>query len=119
MTKFLVSLIVAVLQVLLPALFKAAEKTAEDSASQPDLKERLRKRVRQTWAVALLCVVFLSGCGARTIYIPHGEPVRLRETIRGAKVWVKDANGNTVAGRVDLLEGWYCLAVPDEDQGGQ
>ena len=117
--KALIAILVAILQVLIPALFKAAEKTSEDSASQPELKKRLRARVRQTWAVAFLCIFFLTGCGARTIYVPHGEPVRLRETIRGAKVWVKDQHGNTVAGRVDLLEGWYCLAVPDEDQGGQ
>lgn len=115
MTKFLVSLIVAVLQVLLPALFKSATLSAEDSASQPELKKRLRKRVRQTWAIGLLCIVFLSGCGPKTVYVPDGEPVRLRETIRNAKVWVKDANGNTVAGRVDLLEGWYCLDVPAEE----
>ena len=113
--KVLIAILVAVLQVLLPALFKATEKTAEDSAGQPELKERLRKRVRQTWAVTLLCVFFLAGCGARTIYIPQGEPVRLRETIRGAKVWVKDQQGNTVAGRVDLLEGWYCLELPPEE----
>ena len=113
--KALVAILVAILQVLLPALFKAAKPTAEDSAGQPELKKRLRARVRQTWAVSLLCIVFLTGCGAKTIYVPDGEPVRLRETIRGAKVWVKDANGETVAGRVDLLEGWYCLALPPED----
>ena len=104
----------AILQVVLPALFKAAKPTAEDSASQPELKKRLRARVRQTWAV-VLCVVFLTGCGPKTIYIPRGEPVRLRETIHNAKVWVKDANGNTVPGRVDLLEGWYCLELPPEE----
>ncbi len=113
--KALIAILVALLQVLLPALFKAAKPTAEDSAGQPELKKRLRTRVRQTWATVLLCVLFLSGCGTRTIYVPHGEPVRLRETIHGAKVWVKDQNGNTVAGRVDLLEGWYCLALPAED----
>ena len=113
--KALIAILVAVLQVLLPALFKAAEKTAEDSAGQPELKKRLRERVRQTWAVGLLCIFFLAGCGARTIYVPEGEPVRLRETIRGAKVWVKDQQGNTVAGRVDLLEGWYCLPLSAEE----
>ena len=113
--KALIAILVAVLQVLLPALFKAVKSTAEDSAGQPELKKRLRAKVRQTWAVLLLCIVFLPGCGTRTIYVPEGEPVRLRETIHGAKVWVKDPQGNTVAGRVDLLEGWYCLPVPAED----
>ena len=35
-----------------------------------------------------------SGAGCvGTIYVPQGTPVRLRETIHAAKVWVKDANG--------------------------
>ena len=113
--KAFVAILVALLQVLLPALFQATKSTAEDAAGQPELKKRLRKRVRQTWAVVLLCVLLLSGCGTRTIYVADGEPVRLRETIRGAKVWVKDQHGNTVAGEVNLLEGWYCLALPPED----
>ena len=112
--KVLIAILVAVLQVLLPALFKASKKTAEDSASQPELKKRLRARVRQTWAV-VLCLIFLTGCGPKTIYIPPGEPVRLRETIRGAKVWVMDANGKPTAGEMDLPAGWYCLPVPDEE----
>ena len=113
--KALLTILVAILQVLLPALFKATQRTAEDSAPQPQLKRRLRDRVRRTWAAVLLCVLFLPGCVNRTIYIPQGEPVRLRQTIHGAKVWVKDANGNTVPGRVDLLEGWYCLELPPEE----
>jgi len=40
--------------------------------------------------------------------------VRLRETVQDAKVWVKDADGKTVAGRMDLYEGWYCLPVEDD-----
>ena len=118
--KALIAILVAVLQVLLPALFKAAEKTAEDSTSQPELRNRLRKRVRQTWAVAFLCIFFLAGCGARTIYVGDGEPVRLRETIHNAKVWVMDASGKLVASRMDLPEGWYCLPVPaNEDDKGK
>ena len=113
--KALIAILVAVLQVLLPALFKAATPTAEDSAPQPELKRRLRARVRQTWAVVLLCVAFLSGCANRTILVPEGEPVRLRETIRGAKVWVMDANGKPAASKMDLPAGWYCLPVPDEE----
>ena len=113
--KAIVAIIVAILQVLLPALFKATKSTAQDSAGQPELKKGLRERVRQTWVVVLLCVFLLTGCGTRTIYVADGEPVRLRETIRGAKVWVKDQNGQNVAGEMDLPEGWYCLPVPTED----
>lgn len=57
----------------------------------------------------LLPIVFVYGCGARTVYVPPGEPVRLRETIPDAKVWVAGADGEPVAGEMDLPEGWYCL----------
>ena len=59
----------------------------------------------------LLPFVLLTGC-MRTVYVPHGTPVRLRETVRDAKVWVKDADGQAVEGRMDLPEGWY--ALPDD-----
>ena len=41
--------------------------------------------------------------------------VRLRGTIRDAKVWVKEADGRVVGGRMDLPEGWYALPVDGED----
>ena len=62
----------------------------------------------------LLPFVLLAGC-VRTIYVPHGTPVRLRETIRDVKVWVKEANGQAVESRMDLPEGWYALPVDGED----
>ena len=68
----------------------------------------------------LLPILILTGCGSgapftRTIYVPHGTPVRLRETIKDAKVWVKDADGHAVAGKMDLPEGWYALPVDGDD----
>jgi hypothetical protein len=51
----------------------------------------------------------------RTVYVPHGTPVRLRETVKDVKVWVKDADGQPVAGEVDLYEGWYALPMPQDD----
>ena len=64
----------------------------------------------------LLPILLLAGCAVRTVYVPHGTPVRLRETIHNAKVWVKDAQGKPVAGRIDLPEGWFCLPVDDADE---
>jgi len=64
----------------------------------------------------LLSLLLLTGCAVRTVYVPHGTPVRLRETIHNAKVWVKDADGRTVAGRMNLPEGWFCLPVDDADE---
>ncbi len=113
--KALITILVAVLQVLLPALLKSAKPSAEDSAPQPELKKRLRGRVRQTWAAIVLCMLFIPGCANHTILVPEGEPVRLRETIRNAKVWVMDANGKPTAGKMDLPAGWFCLPVPNEE----
>ena len=64
----------------------------------------------------LLPILLLTGCGVRTIYVPHGTPVRLRETVENAKVWVLDADGKPVAGKMNLPEGWYCLPVPTDEQ---
>ena len=63
----------------------------------------------------LLPIMLSTGC-VRTVYVPHGTPVRLRETVRDAKVWVKDADGRVVGGRMDLPEGWYALPDDGEDQ---
>ena len=59
----------------------------------------------------LLPILLMAGCGVRTVYVPHGTPVRLRETVKDVKVWVKDSAGQPVAGKMDLPEGWYALPV--------
>ncbi len=113
--QILINIVVAVLKALLPMLFENRQSTAEDAQRQPEIRKRLQAKVRNTWgaAVILAVVLILPGCGrTRTIYMPPGEPVRLRETIEGAKVWVMDKDGKAVAGRVDLAEGWYCLPDP-------
>jgi len=69
-------------------------------------------------AFILGCVLLLAasaGC-VRTVYVPHGAPVRLRETVKDAKVWVKEPDGRVTGGRMDLPEGWYALPVDGEDQ---
>jgi len=65
----------------------------------------------------LLPIVLLaSGASCtRTIYVPHGTPVRLRETVEDVKVWVMGSDGQPVAGSMDLPGGWYCLPVPREE----
>ena len=116
--KFLVAILEAVLRVLVPVLIERSRRTAEDSASRPALRERLRRRVRNSWGkvmpVCLVVLLLSSGCSTRTVYVPSGEPVRLRETIPDARVWVLDEGGRPVAGVMDLPAGWYCLPVPEE-----
>jgi acyl dehydratase len=44
------------------------------------------------------------------IYVKHGEPVRLAETVK-ARVWILDKDGKSVRSmnRIELQEGWYAL----------
>ena len=69
-------------------------------------------RWKTALAVEIFVLVCLSGCGTRAILVPPGEPVRLRETVRAAKVWVADKDGREIPGVVDLPAGWYCLPDP-------
>jgi hypothetical protein len=72
---------------------------------------------RAIWSILALSCIACGGAGCtRTIYVPHGTPVRLRETVKDVKVWVKDADGEPVAGRMDIYEGWYALPMPSELQ---
>lgn len=62
-------------------------------------------------AVCLLALMSMSvSCASRVIYVPHGEPVRLAQSVK-AKVWVIDANGKSVRSnnRIIIHEGWYAL----------
>jgi hypothetical protein len=62
----------------------------------------------------LLALMSMSvSCASRVIYVPHGEPVRLAQSVK-AKVWVVDAEGKTVRSqnRITLSEGWYALPKP-------
>ena len=114
--ELLLAFLMVVLKALLPILFdkvsEASTRSAQDGVLQTALRTRLIKRVRDYgWIFLVVCI---TGCSMHTIYVPAGEPVRLRETIKNAKVWVMDSNGELVAGKMDLPEGWYCL--PDEEE---
>ena len=69
-----------------------------------------------------LCVCFVAflaacvGCaGQRTVYVPDGTPVRLREEVRNVKVWVKDRDGDATPATMTLPEGWYALPLGEDD----
>lgn len=64
--------------------------------------------------ILVLCA-FIFGCPVRTVYVPQGDAVKLRETVKDVKVWVKTKSGDIVAGQMDLPEGWFCLPLDDED----
>lgn len=119
------NLVTVVLRVILPAVFSHKPDTMENAASQNAVRDRLRKKIRATWKTPVLLILIaavtfpLGGCWfrqVRTVYIEDGQPVRLRETIKSAKVWVPGKDGTPVAGVVDLPEGWYCLPLTEEPE---
>lgn len=73
----------------------------------------LLKSLRTTVLLLTLCATLfaVTSCatGYRTIYVPDGTPVRLRQSIKGVDCWVLDQNGDWVKGRVTIPEGWYAL----------
>ena len=70
----------------------------------------------KAWTLIPIAVCLFSGCATRTVYVPDGTPVRLRETVRDAKVWVLDSGGKPVPGRMALPEGWYALPPEPEEE---
>jgi len=116
--EIILAILLALLRALLPALLPGTSATSPssvaDGARQPALRERLQEIVRRHgWVILVICV---AGCWTRTIYVPAGEPVRLRETVRDVKVWIVDENGKPVTGRMDLPEGWYCLPIEENEK---
>jgi len=78
-------------------------------------RQRLQTRLKMVLVVMAFVSVFASGCGrVRTVLVPPGEPVRLREPVKKAKVWVADKDGKEVPGEVTVPAGWYALAPEPE-----
>ena len=114
----------AIVRAILPALFDEAKRslrdTAEDVMPQPELKARLHKRIREHWRGAIMTMLLTlvclagSGCGSRAFFVQGQDPVRLREAIPRAKVWVMGADGKPVAAVLRLEPGLYILSDPGE-----
>jgi hypothetical protein len=106
-----------VLQAFLPAVLNP-ENSFEDAKKQTAIKKKLNDRISKSWgkvALPLLVCAFLTGCvSTKTVYISDGEPVRIRETIKNAKVWTLDTDGKPVAGKMDIPAGWYALPYSRE-----
>ena len=112
----LITLILSLLQALVPAIVERAQDTAEDGDRAADLGAKLRAQIKAAWSPSgtILLLLMLTGCFTRTIYVPDGTPVRLRETVKGARVWVLDKDGTPVEGKLDIPEGWYALPIKDD-----
>ena len=58
----------------------------------------------------LVLTIILLGCsGTKAVYVPDGQAVRVRGTIKETGVWVRTANGEIEPAEMDIPDGWYCL----------
>ena len=84
------------------------------------MKRTLARTLQGVLIFVMLCALAstLHGCGVRTVYVPAGEPIRLRQSVKACKVWVADKDGKELPSTLDLPEGWYALdyANPAETQ---
>lgn len=58
----------------------------------------------------LIFMIALSGCAfTKTVYVPHGQAVRLRQELKNVKVWVRTSDDKTLPSSMTIPEGWFCL----------
>jgi hypothetical protein len=59
----------------------------------------------------IVLFVFLAiGCANRyrTVYVPQGDAVKLRETLKNVDVWIKPViTEKPIPGNMTIYEGWY------------
>ena len=116
--QLIINIVIALARVIFPAMLDSAKPTHIEATTQPKLKKQLRKQIMGKWyiALALLFVICTSGCKlfTRTIYVPHGEPVKLAQPLKGVAVWVMTPDGQVLT-QMDIPEGWYCLPLDNSD----
>jgi len=87
-------------------------------AGPGELEKRLKAKAKKDgWNMKSIIILFIlaeaiSGCAFKTVYVPDGKAVRLRQAVK-AKVWVMTDNNEEEAGKMRIPEGWYCL--PDTE----
>lgn len=99
-----------------------APKEAEDGEPVGSREEKLREKIkRDTKAKTNLLIMvslslfYVTGCTTKTVYVPDGKAVQLRQQVRNVRVWVWDKDGKRVAGKMTLPEGWYVLPLEEEE----
>jgi hypothetical protein len=110
------TIITAILSFFAWWLKKETKPTQETGKVNEPAKQAMAKRIKNAPKMPVVVLLLLGGmlgCN-RTVYVPDGSVVRLRETVKGVDVWV-DTNSGWVAGKIDLQEGWYCAPLTDEE----
>ncbi len=122
MEKIIKSILEVLLSFFWPKI--VAPKEAEDGEKVNSREEKLKKKIKKdtmkrekllVWMLVVSSFGALGGCATRTIYVPDGKAVQLRQQVRNVRVWVWDKEGKRVAGKMTLPEGWYALPLEEEE----
>lgn len=125
MEKIIKAILDALLAFFWPKITKPKE--AEDGEKVNSREEKLKKKIKKdamkrekllVWVLVVSSFGALGGCATRTIYVPDGKAVQLRQQVRNVRVWVWDKDGKRVAGKMTLPEGWYALPLEEEEEEG-
>jgi hypothetical protein len=107
--------LIKLLSALLPGIIKELlniKPTMAEGKSDGRTEKRLKKKIKKRWSKSklplIVFIIIFAGCGVKTVYVPEGDAVKLRETLKDVKVWVKPAKpAEPIAGKLTLYEGWY------------
>jgi hypothetical protein len=122
MEKIVKAIFEALLAFFWPKITKPKE--AEDGEKVNSREEKLKKKIKKdtmkrekllVWMLVVSSFGALGGCATRTIYVPDGKAVQLRQQVKNVRVWVWDKEGKRVAGKMTLPEGWYALPLEEEE----
>lgn len=122
MEAIIKSILDALLAFFWPKITKPKE--AEDGEKVNSREEKLKKKIKKdtmkrekllVWVLVVSSFGALGGCATRTIYVPDGKAVQLRQQVKNVRVWVFDKEGKRVAGKMTLPEGWYVLPLEEEE----
>lgn len=116
MEKIIKAILEALLSFFWPKL--VAPKEAEDGEPVGSREEKLREKIKKDTKLPIwifLTLLLAAGCTTKTVYVPDGKAVQLRQRVKNCKVWVWDKDGKRVAGKMTLPEGWYALPFEAEE----
>lgn len=92
---------------------KPKQQTAKKNQSIKDAAANKINKPPKAPLVAILLLTGAMGCN-RTVYVPEGAALRLREDTAKRKVWIETDEG-WIAGKIVIPEGYYCLPLSDEE----
>ncbi len=110
------TIITAILSFLAFWLKKETKPTMTDGITNERIKAAGAKKIKnppKLPCIAFVLFTLVMGCN-RTVYVPDGSVVRLRQDVKGVRVWVQTDKG-WEAGKLTIPEGWYAMPLTDRE----